>query len=262
MDGEFDRATAVRDAGGGTYAADVPASWDIRGNANGGLLLAMCARAMASSLGRPPLTVTGHYLAPVPAGPCTIDVDVVREGRRMATAAATMHRDGRPLLRTLGTFAHQSEEGPRWIDGAPPELPLYDECVAHVAVGEFAPAMVDRLAVRLRPGDEAFREGISNGRPEIAGWFAFADGQPIDAISLMFVADAFPPPVFNMPFADGRVPTIELTVHVRGVPAPGPLRCIYRSRFVQGGLHEEDGEIWDSGGALVAQSRQISLTST
>jgi hypothetical protein len=56
------------------------------------------------------------------------------------------------------------------------------------------------------------------------------------------------------------VPTIELTVHIRGVPAPGPLRCAFRSRFVGGGLVDEEGEIWDTTGTLVAQSRQLALT--
>ena len=55
------------------------------------------------------------------------------------------------------------------------------------------------------------------------------------------------------------VPTVELTVHVRGTPAPGPLRVAFRCRFILDGLLDEEGEIWDSTGALVAQSRQLSL---
>ena len=111
---------------------------------------------------------------------------------------------------------------------------------------DFAPVLFDRLAVRLRPGDDGFRVGEPTGLAEIAGWFAFSDAQPIDAVALLFVADAFPPPVFNTSLPVAWVPTLELTVHVRGVPSPGPLRCVYRSRFIQGGLLEEDGEMWDS----------------
>ena len=61
------------------------------------------------------------------------------------------------------------------------------------------------------------------------------------------------------PFPMAWVPTVELTVHVRGVPAPGPLRVAFRSRFIHDGLLDEEGELWDSAGALVAQSRQLSL---
>jgi hypothetical protein len=49
------------------------------------------------------------------------------------------------------------------------------------------------------------------------------------------------------------------TVRSVDVPAPGPLRCRFRSRFVHDGLLDEDGEIWDSAGTLVAQSRQLAL---
>ena len=55
------------------------------------------------------------------------------------------------------------------------------------------------------------------------------------------------------------VPTIELTVHIRGVPAPGPLASTFRSRFIENGMLDEEGEMWDSSGALVAQSRQLAL---
>jgi len=73
------------------------------------------------------------------------------------------------------------------------------------------------------------------------------------------VADAFPPPVFNTDLPVAWVPTVELTVHIRGSAAPGPPRCSFRSRFVHDGLLDEDGEIWDSTGTLIAQSRQLAL---
>jgi acyl-CoA thioesterase len=53
--------------------------------------------------------------------------------------------------------------------------------------------------------------------------------------------------------------TIQLTVHLRAKPAPGWLACRATTRFVSGGYHEEDFEIWDANGTLVAQSRQLAL---
>ncbi len=242
------------------FDARVHDGWDIGGPANGGYLLALAARAMAASAGRPPLTVTAHYLAPVPPGPIEIVVRTVRLGRRMATMSATMIREQAPVLEVLGTFAEQSDAGVQLSTGAPPDLAPYDsdeELV--IREGVDVPALQRRLAVRLRPGDEGFALGRPTGRAEIAGWFAFADAAPIDAIGLLLVADAFAPPIFNSGLAMGWVPTAELTVHVRAEPAPGPLACRFASRFVQGGLLEEDGEIWDVTGRLVAQSRQLAL---
>jgi len=71
-------------------------------------------------------------------------------------------------------------------------------------------------------------------------------------------ADAMPPPIFNV-IAPGWVPTIELTVHMRARPVSEWLCCVFRTRFLFGGHLEEDGEIWDEAGTLVAQSRQLAI---
>jgi acyl-CoA thioesterase len=52
---------------------------------------------------------------------------------------------------------------------------------------------------------------------------------------------------------------LELTTHVRARPAPGWLACSFATRFITGGFLEEDGEVWDATGRLVAQSRQLAL---
>jgi len=243
-----------------TFTAEVKPGWDIGGNANGGYLMAIAGRAMAEAVGRPPVTLTAHYLRPAPAGACTIEVTTVRAGRRFATATASLSMESGEIIHLLGTFGEQTPGGPSLTRETPPDLPDYLDCEVPPAPSEGpGPEIFRRLAVRIRPGDEGFRTGQPTGRAEIRGWFAFADGEPIDAVGLLLVADAFPPPVFNTELPVAWVPTVELTVHVRAVPVAGPLRCAFRSRFIQDGLLDEEGEIWDSSGQLVAQSRQISL---
>jgi acyl-coenzyme A thioesterase PaaI-like protein len=264
MTGAFAHATAVTQTalseGSGRFDAEVKSGWDIGGNANGGYLMALAGRAMAETVGRPPISVTAHYLRPGPAGPCVIDTTTVRAGRRLATATASLSMEGREIIRLLGTFGDQTPGGPELTSESPPPLPAYADCEVPPDSAEGPrPAMMDRLAVRIRPGDEGFRIGSPTGTAEIRGWFAFADHEPIDAIGLLLVADAFPPPIFNTDLPVAWVPTVELTVHIRGVPVPGPLRCAFRSRFIRDGLLDEEGEIWDATDTLVAQSRQISL---
>ena len=262
MSGEFESATAVRRRGGGAgsavYDAEIAAGWDIGGNANGGYLMALAATAMSGAVGRPPLSLTAHYLQPGRVGPCEIDVDVLRDGRRMASVAATVTTNGDTSIALLGTFGEQGRPGPIVTDGAPPPLPSPDECVRSTPPVDSG--FTERVDVRIRPGDAGFRDGRPSGIAEIAGWFEFADRHPVDAIGLLLVADAFAPVCFNRPeFPIAWAPTLELTVHVRGVPVPGPIRCVLRSRFMQNGLFEEDGEMWDAAGRLVGQSRQLAL---
>lgn len=275
MGHEFDTATAVAridDAGGRlTYAAEVFDGWDIGGLANGGYLLAIVGRAIADATGRPPLTVTAHFLNPGLPGPSEVVVEPIKQGKRLATASASLRQGDKELIRVLATCGSPTEEPPLLVDGAPPELPPYDECPADDATSGPAapppgltmppPGLPERLANRVRPGDDAFRHGRATGRAEIAGWFAFRDERPIDALALLLAADAFAPPLFNLGrVAPNWVPTVELTVHVRGVPAPGPLRCRFWTDYISGGLLSEDGELWDGNGTLVAQSRQLALT--
>jgi acyl-CoA thioesterase len=258
---EFDRATAVEPDGSGRYLGRVLPGWDISGNANGGYLLALASQAMRTEAGRAhPVTVTAHYLTPAPEGPAEVLTEVVKAGRRFATVTGSLRQDGVERIRVMGTFGDLSEPdegGPELIRAAHPELPDFDQLSTRRAG---LVAIEDRLDVRLHPDDARFDDGIKSGAPVLRGWFAFADGRPIDPLALLLVCDAFPPAVFNIDITPGWVPTIELTVHVRRVPVPGPLRCRFETRFITNGCFEEDGEVWDSAGRLVAQSRQLALT--
>lgn len=55
--------TAVERVQQGSYRGHIESGWDIAGNANGGYLLALAARAIALETARPdPVTITAHYL--------------------------------------------------------------------------------------------------------------------------------------------------------------------------------------------------------
>ena len=260
---EFDDAVAVR-GNHPTWSAEVPSGWDIGGNANGGYVLALGANALRAVAERPdPVTVTGHYLAPVTPGPVEIPTEVVKTGKRLSVVSGSIRREGRELIRLLGAFGDVAaqEHDFEWVDGAPPELPPLEQCVRRTVGGtEVQVRLMDRIDIMLHPDDAGLNEGAPSGSGRVRGWFSFRDGRPVDTLSLLLVADAFPPAVFTLPgLVRGWVPTVEFTVHVRGVPAPGPVRCEFRSRFVTGGALEEDGQVWDSRGRLVAISRQYGL---
>lgn len=274
MPAEFEAATAVvrrpdqsprGDIDASTYDGTIVDGWDIGGVANGGYVMAVAARAMADAVGRPPLSLTAHFVAPGRPGPCTIEVEPVRIGRRMATVAARLRQGDAELIRLLGTFGATAPDAAPLATVAPPaDLPPFADALG---MDRFSPTVAtsgfpQRVEMRVRPGDDGFTREHPTGRPEVAGWFAFADQQPyeaLDPIGLLLAADAFFPPVFNAGVTPGWVPTLELTVHVRATPAPGPIAVRFHSDVIAGGLLNEDGELWDSTGALVAQSRQLAL---
>lgn len=256
---QFDDATQV-DADGATRIHD---GWDIGGNANGGYLMALAANGLRQVAGRPdPVSITAHYLSPGRPGEARVTGTVIKAGRRFATVSGALSSGDRTVIQVLGTFGDLATNAASdfvAVHGTPPSLPPFEACVPRGSNGQVPVAMMDRLEVRLHPDHVGWLRGERLGVGEMAGWFGFADGRPLDTLSLLLVADALPPAVFNLDIPSGWVPTVELTVHVRAVPAPGPVRCVFRTRFVHGGMFEEDGEVWDATGTLVALSRQLAL---
>ena len=260
----FDAATATTLDADGFARGRIHDGWDIGGNANGGYLLALAANGLRQIAGRPdPVTITAHYLSPGVPGDADIAGTVVKSGKRFATVSGSLTSNGRTVIQVLGTFGEHGAGDPHGVHvvhGAPPSLPPIDQCRARVGNPNVPIPMMDQLDIRLHPDHVKYMTGEPRiGRAEMAGWFSFADGRPIDTLSLLLIADAFPPAVFNLDIPPGWVPTVEFTVHVRATPAPGPVSCVFRSRFVHSGMMEEDGEVWDSRGTLVALSRQLAL---
>lgn len=259
----FSEATAVVRTGETSWTGAVVDGWDIYGNANGGTLMAIATRAMQEAAGLPdPLSVTAHFLAPGKVGDLEVAAEVVRAGRRFTTVAASMAGGGRQVLQLVGTFTDLDQsgdaEGTEVIAGGPPDLPAPDLCVRNLPAAG-APEFTARVDQRLHPDDAGFQTGRLSGEAVVRGWFRLADGSPPDPVVLVQAADAMPPAAFNVGLPDGWVPTLELTVHLRARPAPGWLATAFRTRFITGGFLEEDGEVWDSTGRLVAQSRQLAL---
>lgn len=260
----FRDASAVSELSDRTWSGEVRAGWDIAGNANGGYLMAIAARAMAEAAGRPdPVTLTAHFLSPGKPGPVTVDATTLREGKRFAAVRAVLSDADRPLLALLGSFADStasSRDGPERVDAQPPSLPPPEECFEMPSSDTFPPPFMGQVELRLHPDDAAvFEGGARTGEPLVRGWFRFRPDEPIDGIGLLVAVDAFPPTVFNADLPMAWTPTLELTAHVRARPVPGWLRCAFTTHFITGGFLEEDGVVWDESGRLVAQSRQLAL---
>lgn len=265
MTGAFATATAVDRVDETTYRGVVAAGWDISGAVNGGYLLAIAGRAMATAAGRPPATLTAHFLAPGRPGECTIAIETIRTGGRLTTLAATMSQpsdDGpRTLLRLLGSFGAPADSGNELtVEPAPPaELPAYAECpVVDRRLNPEGSGFGSQFELRIRPVDLGFITNEPSGRPEALAWFNLRD-EPLDRFAVLLAVDAVFPPSFNLGIQRGWIPTVELTVHLHGDPAPGPLALRLHSDVIGAAALGEDAEVFDSTGRFIAQSRQYAL---
>jgi acyl-CoA thioesterase len=259
---EFDTHTAVHPNGDGTYAAELDPGWVVGGGVNGGYLLAVIGTALRASFPTKPdpLAVSAYYLSAGRPGPAEIAVDVRREGGSVATASVELRQGGETRIAALATYGDLDRLGDDVRTTAEePVLPPVEECVANTLspqeILEMAP-MMGRFDMRFHPDHVGWAVGQPNGRGEIAAWFRLADGREPDPVSLLMVVDALPPVTFSLGMM-GWAPTLELTAHVRAKPAPGWLKVRHATRNLAGGMFEEDCEVWDSAGRLVAQSRQL-----
>ena len=267
---EFDSGIALtgREGESRTYDGHLHAGWTVGEGINGGLLLAVAGHALRRSfldVAHPdPISISAYYLSASRPGPVTATAEVLRHGRSMSTGMVSLaQEDGdRPVerIRALATYG-DLDALPSEVNttAAPPDLPEPEACVGtDLAPPTFrskAP-LLDRFDLRLHPDHVGWAVGQPSGEGRIAGWLKLADGREPDPLSLLLALDALPPVTFDLGLA-GWTPTLELTAHVRAKPAPGWLRVVHATRNYAGGLLEEDAEVWDSSGRLVAQSRQL-----
>jgi acyl-CoA thioesterase len=249
---------------GDAWSASLHSRWNVGNNPNGGYLLSVAARAMLADAARPdPLSVTAHYLSPPEPGIVQVLTEVVKQGRNFATVMAKMEQGARERVRVLGLFGDLSvQRGPTRVSAEPPDLPPPERCESLLELtrraGRPSPEVMNRFDLRL-PADSPWGRPRDGNDPfEIAGWIRFRDGSQPSPLSALTFVDAFPPTLLGALDA-GWVPTLELTVHVRAHPAPGWLLGTFQTRVLVDGLMEEDGELWDSAGRLVALSRQLAV---
>lgn len=263
---EFDRATAVtetdRTDSGARFLADLDGGWGVGPALNGGYLMATAARALRQTVPElpDPIAFSAYFLSAGAAGKAEVSTRIIRRGGTSANLAVDLVQDGATRITALANYGDLAAlPGGVRTTAQPPRLPSVDECLStKLASAEMrqAATIMDRMDLRLDPAYAGWAVGAPSGEGVIQGWIRLPDGREPDALSLLWMLDALPPVTFDLGLP-GWAPTLELSAHLRAVPAPGWLAIRHATRNVAGGMFEEDCELWDSAGRLVAQSRQL-----
>jgi hypothetical protein len=296
----FDIDTAGRVVDDRTVRVTLNADWNVDGRIlNGGYLQAVAVRATADLLGAPgePIAVSTSFAAPATPGAAEVTVAVLRRGRRLCAASATLSQDSTTVLACLVTFAElpsgsAAPTGPGAPPGSaappfptaptvpagpvpagltsewsgPPSTALAMPDVTGPAESirvpperlPGPPGLVRVLDLAFVPEDSGWLSGDTSAGPRIRCWLSFADRRPLDALALVAMADMAPP----VSFAQGRfgwAPTLQLQVGVFARPFGEHLLLDLRGEPYDGSFVAEDGLLWDASGNLVARSRQIAI---
>ena len=262
--GAFDEAIEARQVGEGRYEIQPDERFAIAGAVNGGVLLANVLRAVLDSSPHPyPIATSAHFLRAPRPEPALVEVEWLKHGKVAATARATLVQGGRPMLETTvttGALGDPDDVSSLSWTGEPPRLPPIAMCrdIQDAQGPRAFSGYARQVDIRLDPATLGWTHGEPSGIPEMRGYFGLREPREPDAYLLALAVDSLPPVVFGIEVV-GWSPTVELTWYMRAVPAPGELRVAARCRHVSGGWFDEEAEVWDSSGRLVAQSRQIAL---
>ncbi|MEV5747292.1 thioesterase family protein [Actinoallomurus sp. NPDC052308] len=251
--GGFAAATTVRRVAEGRYAVDLDGDFGIGEAINGGYAMAVMTRAVLEESSHPhPVATSASYLRVSKAGPAEVRVEPLKAGRTAAVARVTLVQNDQALIEALITTGTLNGDAAPVYSVEQEKLPPIEECPEFPSNNGFA----RQIDLRYDPATMGWLDGRPSGVPEMRGHLRMREPYEPDGILLALAVDALPPVVLNAG-ASGWAPTVELTWHMRAVPAPGWLALHGRARLVSDGWFDEEVEVWDSAGRLAAQSRQI-----
>jgi len=267
----FEADTDLRSMGGNRFAIDINRNWWVMAGPNGGLLAALMTRAAERTVGLPDRclrTLTVHYLAPLREGPAEISVNVERSGRAVTYLSMRMTQQDRVVSTALAAVAARRSTPLEWQELSIPEVaPPERGWVMVSEPGRLPVPIRDRWETRWTVGVPGHPAEEVAGPDEFAvgGWIRPTEPQVMDRALVAAMVDSWIPPLLVHGVSGFNVPTVELTIHIRSDPAglhPADddwYFALFRTRTAHEGFLEEEGQIWSSGGVLIAQSRQLAV---
>ena len=240
-----------------SFSGHISDNWSINDVPDGGYLAAILANAMLQHCRKKSTPIiTVNFLNRCEAGPARVIIEKMGASRQFDRFQAQLHQNGGEKIRAFGTFAIENLEcNVESYEVPEPAMASLETCVAVPAMPNFT--LFSQLDIRLDPACIGWMSGKLSDRSEVKGWIKFKDRRPFDLFAILLFADSFPPAVLSSQGMVAWVPTLEYSVNIRNLPNSEWLKCSFRTRFITCGLLEEDGQIWDQSGNLVAISRQI-----
>ena len=123
----------------------------------------------------------------------------------------------------------------------------------------FTPAFIQQLECLVYPDHAWWNRDHDSNKDTEARCSAFLEmvGGIPDQFCLSFYSDILPPVVSNKYGPLGWIPTITLTTHIRQLPSTPEVYADFKASDINKGYFEQDCNIWDLDGNLVASSRQL-----
>ena len=233
---------------------------------HGGYLMAVMHKALTSILPHSTaISSSVQYLDRIDAKTFELEVETFKTSRGSSSGIVKLKQDNKICTTFTGTCS--DFEFMKGYDDLQKPLPnIFNESdkkdyikmnYDKISKG-FTPAFIQQLECLIHP-DHAWWNRDSNDKNNEARCSAFLEmqGGIPDQFCLSFYSDILPPVVSNKYGPLGWIPTITLTTHIRQLPSTSELYADFKATDINKGYFEQDCNIWDLNGNLVASSRQL-----
>ena len=264
----FQEAMKLENVEDNKFIADPDTNYFVGSTPHGGYLMAIMHKALTTILPHSTaISSSVQYLDRIDARPFELEVELFKASRGSSSGIVKLRQDNK--ICTTFTGICSDFEFMKGYDDLQKPLPSiftdkdkndylkmnYDK----ISKG-FTPSFIQQLECLIHP-DHAWwnRDKDNDGKDNEARCSAFLEmegGQP-DQFCLSFYSDILPPVVCNKYGPLGWIPTITLTTHIRQLPTTSQLYADFIATDINKGYFEQDCNIWDLNGNLVASSRQL-----
>ena len=265
---KFQNAIDIKQNKDNSFSVEPNTDYFVGNTPHGGYLMAIMHKALTEVLPHSTaISSSVQYLDRIDPKPISLEVDVFKVGKGSSSGIVKLIQDERVCTTFTGTcsdFHHM-----KGYDGLEKPLPEifndkdkdeyinlnYDE----ITKG-FTPSFIHQLECSIHPNQVWWKRGKdednSNYDARCCAYLKMEGGLP-DQFCLSFYSDILPPVVCNKYGALGWVPTITLTTHIRQLPTTETIYADFIATDINKGYFEQDCNLWDLNGNLVASSRQL-----
>jgi acyl-CoA thioesterase len=233
---------------------------------HGGYLLALMNKAMTEVLPHPSAINSNiYYLDRTEPEPAELHVEVVRRSKGSSMGQVKLIQNNKiTCLYSSICSDFQYMKGHSGLETPMPEI------INSVQQDDFkvmnyenfklgsTPSFIQQLNMSVHPDHAWWDREISTDAAEArCSAYLELQGGVADTFVLSYLADILPPVVQNKYGPLGWVPTLTLTCNIRQLPKTNLLFIDGIAKDISNGYFEQDCNIWDMSGNLVATSRQL-----
>lgn len=240
------------------YQANINQEISIFGNPNGGYVLGLAIMALYDlNPSQVIITVTGYFMAS-PRKTTTLDIkpSLLKRGKTLSFWSVDICQGDTLCIRMsaiMGTSHQLNDQNHILID--PIAIKPFAEC-KDIQIPRIAEGLGKSIRYSMAGEDIANLKLGEADHAQHSIWLSFHDEAELEAWHIVFLIDAMFPPIFHIKGMSAWVPTLELTLQLRQLPKTRQVACHFKTQALTHGILEEDGQVWDGQGNLVALCRQ------